>query len=255
MSREPTLWLLPVALLVGLTTQLAAAQDQIVDDQPLTADPELDALIEHVAAWHEPVDSPAPDLPAIAADPATFRGQTFRFTTGPATRIATGAFDINHLSAWQTTSPDITEPILLLIYAPDGTAAPGDHVESIDLPTCFYKTAMASMHLAGSLVATQGNPPARPPERILVFVGALPEFTPAATGGLPAWGNLVAALLVGGVLLLIVRRYALRRSAVRPHVVIGEEPREAWNDANLPDEPAEALAELRRRGEDTITHD
>ncbi len=228
--------------------------ETVADDVALSADAALDALVSEVPKWSDQGDFPDVDLPSIVANPASFRGQTFHFTTGPATRVADRAFDIRHLSAWQTTSPRVGEPILLLIYEPNGTAAPGDHVKSIDLPACFYKTAMASMHLAGSLGATREDQPARPPQRILVFVGALPRFTAASTSNTPAWGQLVAALLVGGVVLLIMRRSALRRSASRPHVAIGA-AREAWNDGDLPEEPAEALAELARRREDTISHD
>ncbi len=230
---------------------------QTVDDQPLAADPALDALVAAVGAWSERDTAPVVDLAAIASDPAAHHGRTFHLSTGPATRVASSAFDIPHLIAWQTTADPVSEPLLLLIYEPDGRDAPGEHVGSIELNATFWKSALANMRSTSSRLRPESTDPAAPPatERILVFVGALPTYSPATAKQSLAWGNLVAALLVGGALLFIVRRVALRSAGRRPDRVTSAADEEAWNDANLPAEPAEALAELRRRGGDTIAHD
>ncbi|GEM_PF-5200064 len=230
---------------------------EVVDDQPLAADPALDALVVDVGAWSATAAAPAGNLAAIASDPAAHHGQTVHLSTGPATRVASSAFDIPHLSAWQTSADLVSEPLLLLIYEPDGSGALGDQVGSIELNATFWKSALANMRSTSSRSRPESTDLAAPPatERILVFVGALPRYSPATADQSLAWGNLVAALLIGGALLFLVRRLALRRAARRPDRVISAASEETWNDANLPDEPAEALAELRRRGGDTITHD
>jgi hypothetical protein len=252
-----------VVLLTALTTvaQLSESlEDQpppALDDQPLAADPGLYALIADLAADGTEIAALLPDFAAVSANPARFHGQTFHLTTGPATRVATSAFDIPNLSAWQFASDGVAEPILLLIHEPEGSIAPADQVTSIELDATYWKSALATMSApSGDLTRRETESgSARPMERILVFVGTKPVYmTEAANTPLSPWTSLVVALLVGGAVLLVVRRMARQHPA--PHPCIGRDPpQEQWDDADLPEEPAEALAELRRRGEDTMSHD
>ncbi len=256
---------LHLALLVLLSSPPAGrpptaleALGDVVDDQPLAADAGLDALISSALIATASSGAAAPDWVAIAQTPAEFRGRIFHFTTGLATRVAERAFGIDGLSAWQTSSPAIVEPILLLVYEPPTPTSPAaqatpTHIDLIELDAAFWKTAVADLHpQRQTLDQTVRATPQ--PRRILVFVGTSPRYTPLRSGGIDEWTGLVAALVVGGALLLIVRKAARPRLAGGPvSGVDAGEPQ--WNDAGLPDEPAEALAELRRRGEDTMTHE
>lgn len=199
---------------------------------------------------------PTPDFRAILTDPPAHRGRAFRLSTGTATRLAERAFGIDGLSAWQFASPEIEEPILLLIHESQGASAPGDRVSDITIAARFYKTALARMRRseAGSAIRFD-EADAASAQRILVFVGANPLYSPLASEAWRGWSGAVIAIAVAMALLWAARLMLVRRRTLaRPQAAALAEL-EKWNDANLPPEPAEALAELRRRADDTITHE
>lgn len=228
----------------------------VLDDQPLAADAALEALLADLAAPIGQVSPVELGLRAIADDPARHRGELFRFSTGPATRVTSRAFGIDGLSAWQFASPDIDEPILLLIHEPQGTAAPGDHAGNITIAAFFHKTAIARMRRSGPGGAIGlEDMDAAGEQRVFVFVGANPVYSPAAAQSRPGWSGPVLAVAMAIVLLWLARLMVVkRRELAKPQAAAVSEP-ERWNDANLPSEPAEALAELRRRAGDTMTHE
>ncbi|MCL4199515.1 MAG: hypothetical protein KJZ69_18630 [Phycisphaerales bacterium] len=227
-----------------------------IDDQLLAADAGLVAMLGEFVAPTDPASLVAPDFPAISHDPARHRGELFRFSTSPATRVTSRAFGIDGLSAWQFASPDIDEPILLLIHEPQGTAAPGDHVGNITIAAFFHKTAIARMRRSGPGGAIGlEDMDAAGEQRVLVFVGANPIYSPAAPQSWRGWSGAVLAVGMAIVLLWLTRLMVVkRRGLAEPQTAALLEP-ERWNDTNLPPEPAEALAELRRRASDTMTHE
>ena len=250
-------------ILIALAAPPAVVQAQVIDeatpildDQPLAADAALGALLADLAAATDSASLLAPDLRATSEDPSRHRGKAFHLSTGPATRVAERAFDITGLSAWQFASPDIDEPILLLIHEPQGTIAPGDRVSDIAIAARFYKTAIAQIRRFGADRAIGFDEAgAAAGQRILIFVGGSPVYSPLASDAWRAWSGAVLAIIGSLGALLLVRVMLVRRRAIaKPQAAISAEP-EQWNDANLPPEPAEALAELRRRAGDTMTHE
>lgn len=228
----------------------------IRDDLPLAADAALEALIGGAESLEEAASFATPDLRAILADPHAHRGEVVRLSTGPATRVAERAFGIAGLSAWQFESPDIDEPILLLIHESQGTNAPGDRVSNITIAARFYKTALARMNRSGPGPAIRfDEADAASAQRIIVFVGASPVYAPVPSDAWRGWSGAVIAVAVALVLLWLARLMLVkRRELAKPRAAAVSEP-ERWNDANLPPEPADALAELRRRAGDTMTHE
>ncbi len=250
-------------IIIALAAQPAVVQGQVVDepapildDQPLAADSHLETMLSDAAARVEVTSLPAPPWRAIWDDPHAHRGEVIRLSTGPATRVAERAFGIDGLSAWQFASPDIDEPILLLIHEPQGTAALGDHVGNITIAAFFHKTAIARMRRSGPGGAIGlEDMDAAGEQRVLVFVGANPVYSPAAPQSWRGWSGAVLAVGMAIVLLWLTRLMVVkRRGLAEPQTAALLEP-ERWNDTNLPPEPADALAELRRRASDTMTHE
>lgn len=229
---------------------------EAIDDQPLAADARLDALLLELEAPTDAASLPAPDLRTIRDGPLHHRDEAYRLSTGPARRVAERAFGIAGLSAWQFASPDIDEPILLLIHQPQGNAAPAARVSDITLTARFYRTALAAMRRPADGRAESldesGDGGVR---RILVFVGADPVYSPEIDESQRAWSGASAAV-AAAILTLLLLRFMLARRRVRvARVSAAAAESEHWNDADLPAEPADALAELHRRSGDTISHE
>lgn len=244
-------------LVLALAGATQAGQGNPIDDQPLAADAMLELLLDRSEPRDREFQFGTTDLAAVAAAPAEFRGKSFVLRTGPAIRVSTRAFDVTSLSGWQFSVEGLAEPILLLIHEPAGSTAPSDRVTSIEIGATFWKSAMATMSVRAVDPArpSSGDVLSREAQRILVFVGTEPIYAAVSEGApIAPWAGLVGVLVVGGGVLMVVRRVARRQSALRAFVDRDAEP-DKWNDADLPDEPAEALAELRRRGEDTMSHD
>lgn len=228
----------------------------IIDDQPLASDAGLEAWLADAGLRQEAALLAAPDFRAILADPPAHRGGAFRLSTGPATRVAARAFGIDGLSAWQFASPDIDEPVLLLIHEPQGTMAPGDRVADITIAAVFHRTALARVRRSGARGAIGlDDADAASEQRVLVFVGANPVYAAVAAQAWRGWSGAVVAVATALVLLWLARLLLVRRRALAKPRAAALPESEHWNDADLPPEPADALAELRRRAGDTMTHE
>ncbi len=245
-----------IAPVIAAYGQDDSQPNALIDEQPLAADASLEAMLGELDAPADIASLLPPDFGAIASHPARHRGESFHLITGPATRVAERAFGVDGLSAWQFASPEIDAPVLLLIHEPQGATAPGDRVSDISIAARFYKTAIARMRPSGPDRAIRLDDADRVSgQRILVFVGANPVYAPRFSDAWRGWGGAVLVIGLALMLLWLARLVLLKRRAiVKPRAAMLARP-EAWNDANLPPEPAEALAELHRRAGDTMTHE
>ncbi len=199
------------------------------------------ALLENIEAWTPGVGDAAIrlhlDLEAMMAEPEAFRGDLCRITgtiqqQTPLGRPYTG------VAEWFLS--DETDRLFLVFVTDVGLEksseelfAKGNHVTIV---ARFYKRLDA--------LARDGTVHVYP-----AFVGRFPRTlmaADAAWGGLWAVAGPVAVMLVVFAILL---GYARRGGRSRPHRVplAGELP--THGPENLPNDPAEALAELRRRAE------
>ena len=204
------------------------------------------ALLEHVRTWTPGrVQLPVrldPDLRAMTAAPGDFRGDLCRIA-GRLERITPLSSPFDGVEEWCVGERDGP---LALVYLPRADAeadAPFVAGRRVVLLARFYKRIDA--------IALDGRSHSYP-----AFVGAFPRVASsgAATGWDPTGAMWLAALLVatlGAMLmfvLLLARRARHRRLIARPRLPM-ESLAEVDEGGPLPDDPAEALAELRRRAE------
>ncbi len=194
------------------------------------------ALVENVDRW-TPGFSDArvrldPDLDRVLADPAAYRGELFQIA------------GILEQQSWlQTPHATIAEwfvrddagrPILLYVCG-----LPSDHEfpprQSVTVPARFYKRVRDT--------ARDGRVHQYP-----AFVGAFPQPVRAGAGLGQLWIAVaaVAVLLVVFLALVVFVRRSGRSSNIGPRLVMMESD---LGETPLPDDPVEALAELRRRAE------
>ncbi len=199
------------------------------------------ALLENVEDWTPGLGDAAlrlhPDLQALMAEPDAFRGDLCRITgtiqqQTPLGRPYTG------VAEWFLR--DEGERPFLVFVSDLGLEKSSGEVfadgKRVRIVARFYKRLDA--------LARDGTVHVYP-----AFVGRFPRtlmVADAAWGGLWAVAGPVAVMLVVFAILL---GYARRGGRSRPHrvPVAGELP--IQDQEQLPDDPAEALAELRRRVE------
>jgi hypothetical protein len=199
--------------------------------------PAFAALVENVARWTPRLadeDVPAaPDLDALLADPALHRGRLFR-VAGVVQQQVPLAYPYEHVDEWFLRD-GAGRPMIVYVCGLDPGHEFRDGRAAV-LTARFYKRVDAQ--------ARDGRL-----HRYPAFVGAFPRPDPAAREG---WGRLwlvtapVAVMLVVFLLLLLYARRGggpmrARGATAGPWIDPGDE--------GLPDDPADALAELRRRAE------
>jgi hypothetical protein len=234
----------PAGLILGV---LLAAVPPLTDDEAARLRAAVDgtdqraeafaALVENAARW-TPASAgadglPAPDLDALLADPAAYRGRPYR-VSGVIQQQVPLAYPYEHVGEWFVRDR-AGRPVIVYVcgLGPDQAFGVG---RAVEITARFYKSIAAT--------ARDGRQ-----RRYAAFVGALPRPGPAAREG---WGRLwlvaapVAVMLLVFLLLLLYGRRGggpkrVRAAAVGPWIDPGDE--------GLPDDPADALAELRRRAE------
>jgi hypothetical protein len=216
------------------------AQWRAVDETvAMTDEPLLPIMLEHVAKWtNELGDAPIRlsfDRDAMLEEPGRYRGELFRLT-GVVQQHATlkaGEIGVRELFLRDERG----EP--LVIYLPiDAQSPPGEGRSAVVIAR-FVKII---------------EEPARDGRtyRYPAFVGRIFAAPPAAGAG---FGALPLVALPVGVLLVIFtflflftrRRRSVARAARGPSDPL--ELDDVDESAALPDDPAEAMAELRRRAQ------
>ena len=198
------------------------------------------ALLEHVGRWSGRVgDTPVrlhPDFEAMVDDPDAYRGELCRVVgaIGQQTRLP-APYDA--ATEWFVRD-DTGRPILVYVVGLD-PAAPFRYGERIVILGRFYKRVEA--------VARDGVVRAYP-----ALVGAFPRRLAAGAGG--EWGGLwvvafpVAFMLV--IFLVLFVYVTRRRRPTHAYLALATHlAPDATEGPPLPADPAEALAELRRRAE------
>ncbi len=196
------------------------------------------ALVENARAWTAGIgDAPIrlhPNLAAMLNDPEAYRGTLCQITgrvqqQTPLTALYEG------VTEWFVRD-DSGRPILVYVVKHEGDPAIVDG-QAVILYGRYYKRV--------DEIARDGVSRSYP-----AFVGALPRqpgSADAALGGLVVLVIPVAVLLVVFlVLMLYVRRNRAERRARR---TVSDERCEVDESLGLPDDPVEALSEMRRRGE------
>ncbi len=225
-------------------TDVQRAQLATAHDGGDHREPAFEALLDNVRQWMPGIgDAPIrlhPDLDAMVAEPEAYRGQLYEIVgrLQQQTRID----QANEGVVEWFIRDEQGRPILTYVVGvqPDHAFRDGEQVQIV---ARFYKRVDA--------VARDGKVHQYP-----AFVGV---FSTRVIAGDERWLGLwavaipVVVMFVLFLLLLIyVRRgrpaVGARRSIVRPVV---EALAEVDDPAPLPDDPAQALAELRRRAEAT----
>lgn len=241
------------ALLAVLTATRVGAADiaplsdaesielETADDDADVSETAFRALVENARQWTEPVgDAPIginPDYAALLEDPAAHRGDVFRIEGVLQQRTAMDEPG-GPIEEWFIRTAD-GRPVQVFVIDPRA-ARPGirfrDGTPVVVLGR-FYKRTED--------VDRQGRTQQYP-----AFVGALPRlasegrWTAVAT---PLW--IIAALIATLLIVFAILLVAARRARRTPTHVPGTKAQEPIVDdpRPLPDDPAEALAELRRR--------
>jgi hypothetical protein len=194
------------------------------------------ALVENIDRWTpgagDTAVRPDPDFEQMLAEPAAHRGQLFR-VAGTIELQTPLAYPYESVSEWVVRDRSGRLALVFVCRLAPGHGFQPDR--PVVIPARFYKRVDA--------VALDGRL-----HRYPAFVGAFPE--PGAGGA--GWGRLwmvtvpVAVMLVVFLLLLLYARRGqgpmrARAGATGPWADRGDE--------HLPDDPAQALAELRRQAE------
>lgn len=245
--------LLPLLLVLGIPPLTAddrgvleTARDGAYDHQ----EPAFAALAAHVAAWtsDDPGDAPirlAPDLTDMREHPQNYRGDLCRIE-GRIEMIERLYDPWSMFEAWFVRSAS-GEPALIYVHRPAGadTASfrPGQHVR---LVARFLKRFEAVPRGSQQTGQTRGYP---------AFVGAHPRHVasePAGAWVLPVMAGAVGLAGLVVVMLIVIARRAAARDRQRLSRAL-DEPEEPDEPLNLPADPAEALAVLRRHsGADVV---
>jgi hypothetical protein len=195
------------------------------------------ALVEHARTWTAGLGDAAvrlaPDPEAMSSGPDDYRGDLCRVAGVLQQRTPLDG-PWAGVGEWFVRDAE-GRPLLVYVVGDDGTIREGTAVR---IHARFYKPVDA--------VARDGET-----HRYAAFVGALPEIAAGATGSdagillvlAPALGAMGAVFIV---LILLVRRQRARPrrggSGAAPEAEVDD-------GAGLPDDPVEALAEMRRRAE------
>lgn len=221
---------------------LAAAQDGRDEKDAAFA-----ALLENAAKWtagagDEPVRL-EPDVDTMLADPARYRGDMCRIV-GAIQQQTRLAAPYERVTEWFVRDAS-GRPLLVYVYGVADTDEPGGFRDGqpVEIYARFWKRVEAE--------ARDGLKRPYP-----AFVGALPKRPDAPSDILPTIGRVplawvaipVALLLIMFVIVLLMVRRSRSPARVaaahadRPAMQVDEGPA-------LPDDPAAALDELRRRAE------
>jgi hypothetical protein len=219
-----------------LTDDQRARLDAAVDGRDQRGDA-FAALVENVSGWSPGAgEAPVrldPDLEQMQAEPAAYRGQLFR-VEGRLELQTPLAYPYEDVSEWVVRDRSDRLALVFVCGLDPGHEFQPDR--TVVVLARFYKRVDA--------VARDGRL-----HRYPAFVGAFPE--PGAGG--EGWGRLwtvtvpVAVMLVVFLLLLVYARRGqgpMRGRVGATGPLITEQ-----GDEHLPDDPANALAELRRRAE------
>ncbi len=196
------------------------------------------ALVENVRLWTPGVDDAPirlrPNLTAMLGDPEAYRGSLCQIAGRVQQQTPLSAL-YEGVTEWFIRD-ESGRPILVYVVGHEGDPTIGDG-QAVVIHARFYKRV--------DDIARDGVSRSYP-----AFVGALPSrpvATDAALGGLLVVVIPVVVLLVIFLLLMLyVRRNRTERRLRRP--VIGERP-EVDESPALPDDPIDALDEMRRRAE------
>jgi hypothetical protein len=234
----------PAGLIICLAL---AAIPPLTDDERARLDGAVDgrdqrgaafaALVENVGRWTpEAGDTPVrldPDLDQLVAEPAAHRGRLFRIA-GRLELQTPLAYPYEDVREWIVRDGSGRLAMVFVCgLVPDREFRPDEHV---DILARYYKRVDA--------VARDDRLHEYP-----AFVGAFPEIRAGGAG----WGRLWTVTIPVAVMLrvfLLLLLYARRgRGPMRGRVGATGPWTTEPGDAHLPDDPAQALAELRRRAE------
>jgi hypothetical protein len=196
----------------------------------------FEALVGNVSRWTPGVGDALirldPDLDRLQENPAAYRGELFRIA-GILDQQSWLPTPHAAIAEWFVRD-DAGRPILVYVYG-----LPSDHEfqpgQPVTLPARFYRRVAET--------ARDGRVHQYP-----AFVGAFPQPVRVGAGLGQLWIAIVAiaVLLVVFLALVVFLRRSDRSSHFGPRLVMMEtDP----GETPLPDDPAEALAELRRRAE------
>ncbi|MHC4767550.1 MAG: hypothetical protein ACYTEI_02425 [Planctomycetota bacterium] len=227
---------LAIAAIPPLTDDERARLDGAVDGRDQRGEA-FAALVENVGRWTPGTGDTAvrldPDFEQMLAEPGAHRGLLFR-VAGMIELQTPLAYPYEDVSEWVVRDGSGRLALVFVCrLAPDHGFLPN---RPVVIPARFYKRVDA--------VALDGRM-----HRYPAFVGAFPE--PGAGGG--GWGRLwavtvpVAVMLVVFLLLLLYARRG--QGPMRGRVGTAGPWTTDQGDEHLPDDPAEALAELRRQAE------
>jgi hypothetical protein len=201
------------------------------------------ALLENARQFGEtPGDAPvrlSPDIDAMLDDPESYRGELCR-VRGTIEQITKLGRPYDDVWEWFVIEPSDRPVIVFVVDLTDDEQSTFSRGAEIALYARFYKRIDA--------VVRDGKM-----HRYAAFVGAKPRLLAVSWGGLGTTGTffviLLVALLIFVVLLILVRRQRRSLPVRRVRSIVSDSPEELDRSADLPDDPVEALAELRRRAE------
>lgn len=240
MRLLPGLLLAAIGIAAAAPPPLSDAQrsrlETAIDGEDLRDDAFM-ALVENVRAWPDDVSdqSPAPDLQAINRDPAAHRGKLVRIR-GQAQQRTPLPPPYEDASEWFVRLPG-GEPVIVYVLG-DGGRMPAN--AQVQVTARFWKT----MRIA----ARDGRP-----RTYAAFVGSHARLLPAESAAAPSsrLGGFGAVIVF--MMLLFVIGGAVARRQIRLAQAAREKRSQAAGtealdgDPDLPDDPAGAMAELRRR--------
>jgi hypothetical protein len=194
------------------------------------------ALVENVGAWAAaPGDAaprPDPDLASMLDEPAAYRGELYRIV-GSIQQQTPLAYPYEDVGEWALRD-GAGRPILVYVC---GLAA--DHGlgvgRRVAIPARFYKRVDA--------VARDGRL-----HRYPAFVGAFPRPAAAGEGWTRLWTVTVPVAIMLAVFLVLLLYARRGRGPMRARAPVAG-PWDDQGDEPLPEDPAQALAELRRQAE------
>jgi hypothetical protein len=210
-------------------------------------EPAFFALVEHVRTWTSGTGDASlrvdPDYEVMIEHPDQFRGDLCRLTGRIQQQTSLAApYDI--AEEWFIRN-DAGRPILVYVVAPN-EGPPSDRRQTfrdgarITIHARFYKRVDA--------VDRTGRT-----RRYPAFVGAFPIVVRSSTASAvwrPLWFLAIAAGILLVVFLVLLFRVRRQRRIDHPFRRPGSDLTDALDEGSpLPDDPAEALTELRRRAE------